>query len=105
MNLARSERASKLAGKPEYEAVQKDFRPDLTARLAGFSYLAIIVLGLTGELAIRQTLIHHDDAGLTATNILASQGLFRMGIIVDAVMAVFDILLGVLLFLFLKPVT
>ena len=84
--------------------MQRDFRPDMTARLAGFSYLAIIILGLTGELAIRQTLIHPDDAGLTATNILASQGLFRMGIIGDAIMAVFDILLGVLLFWLLKPV-
>ena len=47
------------------------------ARLAGVLYLAIILLGLTSELALRGALLVPGDAAATAERILAAPGLLR----------------------------
>ncbi|MFC2970371.1 DUF4386 domain-containing protein [Acidimangrovimonas pyrenivorans] len=77
--------------------------PQRLARLAGLLYLAIIVLGIGAELAIRAPLIVPGDAAATAANVLAHQGLFRLGLAADAAMALCDVALALLLYALLRP--
>ncbi|MAB08179.1 MAG: DUF4386 domain-containing protein [Rhodobacteraceae bacterium] len=74
------------------------------ARLAGVLYLAIILLGLTSELALRGALLVPGDAAATAERILAAPGLLRASLAADTLMALADVALAVLLYLLLRPV-
>ena len=78
--------------------------PQHIARLAGFLYLAIILLGLFGEALVRGTLVVSGDPAATANNILQSQFLWRAGIAGDLLMHVFDVPVIVILYFLLKPV-
>ena len=51
-----------------------------TARIAGVLYLLIIALSIPVHFVIPAQLIVAGDAATTANNIMASAGLFRMGI-------------------------
>ena len=53
------------------------------SRTAGCLYLFVIVGILFGEFFVREKLIVWDDATLTAQNILAHEGLFRLGFVID----------------------
>jgi hypothetical protein len=70
---------------------------------AGGLYLAIIVLGVWSEAAVRSALVVPGDAGTTAANVLAAEGLFRASLAADAVMAMCDVGLAVLLYRLLRP--
>ncbi len=76
----------------------------LVARAAGVLYLVIIASGLFSELFVRARLIVDGDASATATNILASMSLFRIGFAADAIMLLSDVAIAVLLFVLLRPV-
>ena len=79
--------------------------PLFYARMAGLLYLLIIIFGVSSEALIRSGLIVPGNETATASNILASQGLFRMGFVTDSVMFLCDVGLAVLLFILLKPVS
>ena len=74
------------------------------ARIAGAFYLAIIVLGLFGELLVRGTLVVSGDALATANNISASPLLWRVGIVGDLMMQVLDVPVLVIFYLLLRRV-
>src|SRR5689334_7821696 len=74
------------------------------ARLGGWLYLMIIVLGLLGEAFVRDKLIVSGDATATANNIMASQLLWRLGIAGDLLMHVYDVGLVLIIYIILKPV-
>jgi len=76
-----------------------------STRLAGFIYLAIIGLGVFGEVFVRGALIVSGNASSTATSILASQSLWGTGITTDLLMHVLDVPLIVFFYLLLKPVS
>ncbi len=80
-----------------------DQSPRKTARMAGLFYLIFI---LTTVLAsyIRGNIIVSGDAAATANNIVASQGLFRIGFVTELVSAVFFVLAAWALYVLLKPV-
>ena len=82
--------------------------PDITAnqaaRIAGASWFLIILTGIAAEFFIRMPLIVSGDAATTAANIMASEGLFRLGIALDIVMLVFDIVATVALYALLRRV-
>lgn len=80
-----------------------DQSPRKTARIAGLFYLIFI---LTTVLAtyIRSRFIVSGDAATTANNIVASQGLFRVGFVTELVSAVFFLLAAWTLYVLLKPV-
>ena len=82
--------------------------PDITAnqaaRIAGASWLLIILTGIAAEFFIRMPLIVPGDAVATAANIVASEGLFRLGIALDVLMLVFDVIAAVALYALLKRV-
>lgn len=65
--------------------------PQAYIRIGGILYLAIIVLGIFGELFVRGSLVIAGDALATANNISASQQLWRLGIVGDLSMHVLDI--------------
>jgi Domain of unknown function (DUF4386) len=78
--------------------------PQLYTRLGGVFYLAIIVLGIFGEVFVRGTLVAPGDPGATAKAIAASDSLWRAGIAGDLTMHVFDLPVIILLYVLLRPV-
>lgn len=79
--------------------------PLVYARAAGVLYLMIIVFGIFSEVFIRSSLIVPGDAAATASNVMASEGLFRVGFFADSVMFLSDVALAALLFILLRPVS
>lgn len=75
------------------------------ARIAGLLYLIIIVFGIFSEVFVRSSLIVSGDASATATNILASKWLFRIGFATDSIMLLSDVAIAVLFYVLLKPVS
>jgi hypothetical protein len=75
------------------------------ARAAGVLYLVIIVFGLFSEVVVRSSLIVRGDAAATTANILASEGLFRIGFATDSIVFLSDAALAVLLYVVLAPVS
>ena len=77
--------------------------PQKTARVAGFLYLIIFCLAILAELA-RSRLIVPGNAATTANNIMASEGLFRVGIVIFLIEQMVFLLLPLVLYKLLKPV-
>lgn len=75
------------------------------ARIAGVLYLIIIVAGIFAEFAVRSSLKVPGDATTTANNIMAAQGLFRLGIMSDLMMIMSDVAIGLAFYILLKPVS
>jgi hypothetical protein len=80
-----------------------DLSPRKTARMAGLFYL-IFILTTVLATSIRDSFIVSGDAATTANNIMASQGLFRVGFITELVSATFFFLAAWALYVLLKPV-
>jgi hypothetical protein len=80
-----------------------DLSPRKTARMAGLFYL-IFILTTVLATSIRSQFIVSGDAATTANNIIASQGLFRIGFVTELVSAVFFLLAAWALYVLLKPV-
>jgi len=74
------------------------------AWIAGLGYLVIIVLAIFAEFFIRSRLLVPGDPGATTKNIVASGGLFRVGICSYLIVAVTDVLVAWALYVFLRPV-
>lgn len=70
-------------------------------RLAGALYLLIIVCAGFSEGVVRAGVIVPGDAGATAANLVASQGLFRIGFMTDLTAFVADVALAAVLFVLL----
>jgi hypothetical protein len=75
------------------------------ARFAGFLYLIIAVCGGFSFFYVRTTIIVPGDATATVSNIMASEWLFRLGIVGDAVVFLSEIVLIAILYALLKPVS
>lgn len=79
--------------------------PQRHLRIAGILYLAIILLGLFGEVFVRGTLVVSGDATATVNAISASPFLWRAGIAGDLLMHVLDVPVIVIFYLLLRPVS
>jgi hypothetical protein len=79
--------------------------PMVYARIAGVLYLLIVVLSGFVHFYVPGELIVSGDATTTATNIMASAGLFRVSIAAELVILLSEIVLLVLLYVLLKPVS
>jgi hypothetical protein len=75
-------------------ATSTDVSPRAAAVLAGIGYVALFALGIFANFFVREGLIVTDDAEATATNIAASEGLFRLGMISFLVVFVLDIVVA-----------
>jgi hypothetical protein len=80
-----------------------DLSPRKTARIAGIFY-AIFVLTTILASYVRSQFIVSGDAATTTNNILASQGFFKAGFVIELVSAVFFLLTAWALYVLLKPV-
>ena len=74
-------------------------------RTGGALYLYIIFAGIFAQVFVRSQLIVSGDAASTATNILASELLFRVGFAVELLMLICDIALALIFFIVLKSVS
>lgn len=73
------------------------------ARLAGLGYLVIILTGIFAEFLVRSRIIVPGNAAATAANMLAAQGLFRMGLASEFLMLLTDAALALALYVIFKP--
>ncbi len=74
------------------------------ARIAGFLYLIVNVTGVFAQFFVRSKLIVPGDAAATASNIMASEFLFRAGFMGDLIASTCYFLLALTLYVLLKPV-
>jgi len=79
--------------------------PARMARTAGGFYLITVITGLFAEIGVRGRLIDYGDAATTAHNIVASEGLYRLGFAADIVGSVAYVAVTLLLYELLKPVS
>lgn len=77
----------------------------MAARIAGVLILMIAVFAPFSMLYVPSTLMVPGDAAATANNIMASEGLFRLGIASDSVVFLIEIVMTILLYVLLKPVS
>lgn len=82
-----------------------DADPRPWVRAAGLMYLAIIALGMFGELVVRGSLVVAGDAAATLAHLHGSETLWRAGIAADMLMHVLDVPVIVVLYLLLRPVS
>jgi hypothetical protein len=75
-----------------------------TARIAGILILAMSPFAVFGMMVVPSTLIAPGDAAATAANIMAAEGLFRLGIASLAVVFLLEIAIVALLYVLLRPV-
>lgn len=80
------------------------FSPQTYVRIGGVIYLIIIIAGLFAEIFVRSKLVVSGDPTATATNILDSQLLWRIGICADLIMQVCDIPLMMIFYVLLRPI-
>lgn len=73
-----------------------------TGRVTGILFLMLLVFGPFSMMYVPTTLIVQDDATTTAINIMASEGLFRMGIASDTIVFLLEIGIIALLYILLK---
>ena len=82
-----------------------DRSPRAMARFAGLLYLLIAVCGGFSFFYVRTTIIVPGDATATVSKLMASEWLFRLGIVGDAVVFLSEIVLIAILYALLKPVS
>ncbi|MDQ3904451.1 MAG: DUF4386 domain-containing protein [Actinomycetota bacterium] len=75
------------------------------ARFAGFLYLVIAVLSGFVHFYVPGQLIVSGDAATTARSIMASEGLFRINIAAELIIVLSEVVLSVLLYVLLRPVS
>jgi hypothetical protein len=82
-----------------------DRSPRAMARFAGFLYLVITIAAIVAHFYVPSRLLAPGDAAATANNILASEPLFRIGIASEFVVLLCEIVLSIVLYVLLKPVS
>jgi hypothetical protein len=75
-----------------------------SALVAGVAILVLAVLSGAANFGVIQALVTEDDAARTATDILASEGLYRLGIAALVVVVILDIVVAWALLTFFEPV-
>jgi hypothetical protein len=79
--------------------------PGLVARLIALLYLFESAASVAGQLIIPARLVIRRDAAATASNILANEAMFRVGIAGALLAVAFHILTGILFYYLLKPIS
>jgi hypothetical protein len=87
------------------EKTMKPKEKTKTARIAGLLILIISPFAIFSMGYVPSTLIMSGDAATTASNIMASEGLFRISFVSDSVVFLLEIAIVVMLYVLLKPVS
>ncbi len=75
-----------------------------TTRIAGLFYLIVVLSGIFHLMYVPSELIVRGNASATFNNIIASETLFRLGIVSGLICYIFFLLLPVVLYKLLNPV-
>src|SRR5438105_15732074 len=78
--------------------------PQVYARIGGVLYLIIIVIGFCSELFVRDKLVVSGDVTATASNIMASESLWRISIACELILLVCAVGLTLIFYVLLRPV-
>lgn len=78
--------------------------PQIYARIGGLLYLIIIVAGFCSEFFLRGKIIVAGNPEATAKNLIASPGLWRIGIALEYFCVVCTLILAMIYFFLLNPV-
>lgn len=78
--------------------------PLKTARIAGVLYLVIFIASPFAFLISKSSVLVSGDAAATVSNILSSESTFRLGIAIETIVFLVEIVLAAILFELLKPV-
>jgi hypothetical protein len=81
-----------------------EISPRLVALMAGVGLLVMAVLAPFALFGVLNSLVVPADAGATVNNIVASQGLFRIGIAAFLIVIMLDVLVAWALYVLLRPV-
>lgn len=81
-----------------------EINPKKTARLTGILYLLVIICAGFSQGYVRGTLFVPGDPETTLANIVASEGLFRLGLATDLIAFLLDAVISILLYQLLKEV-
>jgi hypothetical protein len=87
-----------MTASASYASIQR------TARIAAVLILIMAAIAPFSMLYIPSVIIVPGDAAATAHNITSSEGLFRLGLVGDAVIFLLEVVITVLLYVLLKPV-
>jgi hypothetical protein len=79
--------------------------PTFYARVAGTIYLTAMALSIFSQVYILDRIIDPSGAAATASNIRVSEGLFRLGIGIDVLLAVSDVVIAWAFYELLKSVS
>lgn len=79
--------------------------PKRMGRIAGAFYLITIIAAIIGQGLVAEQLVNSSDAGVTAANILAHQGLYRFGFTAYMIEMTAQIVMTMLFYELLKPVS
>jgi hypothetical protein len=79
--------------------------PQLYARICGVLYLYIFVAGSFAQLFVRGKLIVSGDSAATAANIMSNESLFRLGFSGELLHLACDVVIAMLLYALLRPVS
>jgi hypothetical protein len=74
------------------------------ARTTGLAYLGLAISGLLGYFLIREQLYVPDDTTRTAANLVAHEGLARLGVVLDLAMVLTQAITAVLFWRLFRPV-
>src|SRR4051794_39438282 len=77
--------------------------PRATARMAGLLYLIPMFCGPFSMMYVPSAIIVPGDASATASRLLASESLFRLGMLSDAAIILSEVALTALLYVLLRP--
>src|SRR5262249_53769732 len=78
--------------------------PLFYARVVGYIYLAAMALSMFTQVYVPGKIVVPGDVAATAQNIIAFEGLFRLGIVVDIVIFVSDVVIAWAFYELLEPV-
>lgn len=81
-----------------------DLSPRTAAFVAGLGLLVMAILAAFANFYVLQNLVVANDANATAANIVASGGLFRIGLSCFVLVAVLDVVVAWALYVLLEPV-
>jgi hypothetical protein len=79
--------------------------PRAMARLGGALYLIMILVGIFNEAVVRGRIVVAGDAAATAANLKAMESLWRLGIAGEMLMGICTIVLSLILYRLLQPVS
>ncbi len=81
-----------------------DISPGKAAVIAGIALILMTFLGPIANFSVLGKLVVPGNATETVDNIIASEGLFRIGICIFLIVAILDVIVAWALYVFLKPV-